>query len=85
MSSHDLERYAVLFSAKGHTIKRTPDGHVDDYGFFYFDDPDAEASDEHCGPICVTCGYGFCMFCDEIHEYSNDIPICSGASDQALK
>lgn len=86
MSYYDLERYAEVFSAKGHTVQRTQDGKVDDEGYFYFDDPDAEASDEHSGPICITCGYGFCMYCDEINIYSDDIPICSGtASNQALK
>lgn len=78
MRYDDLETYAELFQAKGHTIKRNKDGQVDDYGYFYFEDPEAEASDEHCGPICVTCGYGFCGYCDEIEEYSDDIPMCTG-------
>lgn len=78
MSYSDPERYAQLFRVKGHTIKRDIDGQVDNYGFFYFEDVESEASDEHCGPVCITCGYGFCMYCDEHEGFSDDIPVCRG-------
>ncbi len=48
---------------KGHVWKLDKNGEVDDVAF-----------DEwgHYGPVCIKCGYGFCVSCYDTAE----LPVC---------
>lgn len=53
-------------NTRGHVWKRDANGEIDEFGY---DD------DNHNGPCCVACGYGFCHHCHSGPQIDCDIVI----------
>lgn len=68
----NLRPYEI--NTHGHVWRRDSDGSLDIFGYDW---------DNHNGPICVVCGYGFCHHCQE--EPGVECPGPEGEMEEAWK